>query len=125
MPASNIPSVVLEKDGSVTIEGEFTGIAKYEVGLLHVWLAGTRDDGQHGVGLAIDCLKKGQKGVRFKRPKFTLTHVFGANGAKFGPGPATVSAIAVLTPKPASTKKLVAEVIQWSRTLSLVTGQSR
>lgn len=130
MPASNIPSVTLNKDGSVTIKGQFTEIGKFDVALLHVWFVATGDDGQNGVGLAIDCLETGQRGVSFRRPKFTLTRQLGAArkrapGVKFGEGPAIVSGIAVLTPKPPNAEKLPAEVLQWSRTLSLVTGKSR
>jgi hypothetical protein len=130
MPASNITSVTLNRGGSVTIRGEFTDIGKFDVALLHVWFVGTGEDGQDGVGLAIDCLETGQRGVSFRRPRFTLTRVLGAArkgapGVKFGEGPAIASAIAVLTPKPPNREKLPAEVIQWSRTLSLETGKPR
>src|ERR1700728_2932176 len=100
MPASNVQSIVLDDDGKVTITGAFTDIDDYDVKLLHVWLAGTGAATEDGVGLAIDCLKEGQKGVSFESPTFTLTKVLGANNAPFGAGPATVSAIAVLFPKP-------------------------
>jgi hypothetical protein len=129
MPASNIPWVLLHKDGSVTIDGEFTDIDKYDVALLHVWLAATGDNGQKGAGLAIDCCQK-QKNVRLKPPKFTLTKMLGAGpkgvpDAKFGEGQATVTGLTVLTPKPRYAKDLQAEVIQWGRTLCLETDKKK
>jgi hypothetical protein len=129
MPGSNIPWVLLHKKGSVTIYGEFTDIDKYDVALLHVWLAATGDKGKKGAGLAIDCCQK-QKHVRLKPPNFTLTKVLGAGpkgvaDAPFGEGQATVSGLAVLVPKPRYAKDLQAEVIQWGRTLCLETGKQK
>jgi hypothetical protein len=130
MPASNIPTVLLNGNGSVTIEGQFTDIDDYTVTLLHVWLAGTGDDGQDGVGLAIDCLEEGQPNVEVQGKEFTIAGAKGAApkgmpDADFGEGPATVSGIAVLTPRPPNPKHLVAEVIQWGRTLTLKTHVAR
>jgi hypothetical protein len=122
MPASNIPSVTLNKDGEVTIVVRFTGIKDHKVDLLHVWLAGTGDPKQNGTGLAIDCLKPGKTKVVRKGDTFTIIDAKGASGAKFGEGPATVSAIAQLLP---TKKGLRAEVIQWGRTLKLVKGRKR
>jgi hypothetical protein len=120
MPASNIKSVVLNRDGSVTIEGEvaiereLANLKDYDVKLLHVWFAATGKPAVNGAGLAIDCCQK-QKGVKFNGKKFKIT-AKGAANAKFGRGPGTVSAIAVLSPKKAG---VPAEVIQWSRTVTL------
>lgn len=127
MPASNIQSVVLNGGGSVTIEGQFTDIADYTVTLLHVWFAGT-GQGQVGAGLAVDCLATGGPG-KFNGKTFTLTdfganNPGGANSAKFTAGPATVSAIAVLTPKEGNANT-PAQVIQWSRTLTLSADNSK
>lgn len=125
MPASNIPSVTLNKDGSVTIKVEVTDVADHDVALLHVWLAATGDPPVDGAGLAIDCLNPGSTSVDFddKTDTFTIKNAQAADGAKFGEGPATVSAIVVLSPKPGA--GAVAEVIQWGRTLKLVTDKRR
>ena len=116
MPASNIKTVKLLSNGQVTIIGEFKDIDKYDVKLLHVWLAQPGGPGENGVGLAIDCLAENGS-CELKGNTFTLTDT-GANDAPFIAGPATVSAIAVLTPKDSS-GRLPAEAIQWSRTLTL------
>lgn len=121
MPASNIPSVFLNEGGSVNIEVQLTDTAADEVALLHVWLAGTGVPKENGAGLAIDAKQEGQSHDATDATTFTLTEVRGADNAPFGEGPATVSAIAVLS----RTKAGVPEVIQWSRTLSLVTDESR
>ncbi len=130
MPASNIPSVTLNKDGSVTIVIKFTDIGAHKIDLLHVWLAGTGNPAVNGTGLAIDCLEEGATSVDVDgdTETFTISDVKGANGAEFGEGPATVSAIGVLVPKsdpPPNPNEPVAEVIQWGRTLTLVTGEPR
>jgi hypothetical protein len=125
MPASNIPSVVLETDGSATIKVKVTGAADHNVVLLHVWLAATGDPPVNGAGLAIDALDPGSTSVDFdsKTNTYTIKNAKAADGAPFGEGPATVSAIVVLSPKPGVRKP--AEVIQWGRTLKLVTGKKR
>lgn len=125
MPASNIPSVTLNKDGSVTIKVEVTEAADHNVVLLHVWLAATGDPPVNGAGLAIDALNPGSTSVDFdsKTDTFTIKNAKAADGAKVGEGPATVSAIVVLSPKPGA--EAVAEVIQWGRTLKLVTSKKR
>jgi hypothetical protein len=125
MPASNIPSVFLNKNGSVTIKVEVRQIADHDVVLLHVWLAATGDPPVNGAGLAIDCLNPGSTSVDFdgKTDTFTIKNAKAADGARFGEGPATVSAIVVLSPKPGA--GAVAEVIQWGRTLKLVTDKKR
>jgi hypothetical protein len=122
MPASNIPSVFLDNDGSVTIQVKFTDMDAHKVDLLHVWLAGTGVPKGYGAGLAIDGKQEGHETVESDSTTFTLTGVFGANGAGFGEGSATVSAIAVLSPTKAN---VPAEVHQWGRMLTLVTGESR
>jgi hypothetical protein len=129
MPASNITSVVLNGDGSVTIEGQVTQINDHTVTLLHVWLAATGDPDENGAGLAIDCLNEGQKGVKFDGENFTITNAKGAAAkgappARFSAGQATASAIAVSSPKDTSAGP-PAVVIQWSRTLKLVTDEKR
>jgi len=125
--ASNIHSVDLNQDGSVTIIGTFTDMAGRRVALLHIWLAQPGADGQEGVGLASDVLDKntlrpdGTPAFNSTANAFELT-ALGAEGAKFSPGPATVSAIAVIAPAPGSSG-LFPEVIQWSRTLTLSAGK--
>jgi hypothetical protein len=123
MPASNIPWVRLNKDGSVDFEVDITDVADHTVKLLHVWLAATGDPAGNGAGLAMDVLNPGTTKVDFASDTYTI---FGATGAggPFGEGPATVSAIVVLVPKDPSAAPRI-EVIQWSRTLKLVKGQKR
>jgi hypothetical protein len=114
MPISNIRSVNLNADGSVTINGAFTDMAGRKVELLHIWLAQPEVDGVDGVGLATDALSNvtvtSQDGA-----EFTLPNVRGAGGG-FRHGPAVVSAIAVISP---ASSGGVSQVIQWSRSLTL------
>jgi hypothetical protein len=125
MPASNIPSVTLEMDGSVTIEVEVTDAADHNVVLLHVWLTATGDPPVNGAGLAIDCLTPGPTTVDLDRTTntYTIKNATAAGGVRFGEGPATVSAIVVLSAQPGVPKPV--EVIQWGRTLKLVTDKKR
>lgn len=115
MGASNIQSVSLS-EGGLTITGEITDMKDQTVKLLHVWLAQPGCGEQKGAGLAIDCLADGDP---FVGERFTVTAapagpqnkgVFG----EFFDGPATVSAIAVL-----STNEGVTQVLQWSRIVIL------
>ncbi len=113
MPASNIQSVRLS-GGGVTIVGTLTNTKGYDVALFHVWLAQPGGPGQSGAGLAIDYLAG--KPTPFTGGPFTLTAGLGDPGV-FGPffqGPATASAIAVL-----SKDGVVTEVIEWSRIVML------
>lgn len=121
MPASNIKSVSLSGD-KVTIVGEVTDIKDHDVELLHVWLAQPGPIGQNGAGLAIDCLAGTPP--PYAAGKFTLTAGSGVPGVPgvvgaFVPGPATVSAIAVLSPKSGSSQDVVTEVMQWSHTVTV------
>jgi hypothetical protein len=113
MPVSNIETVSLS-GGEVTIEGTLTNTKGYDVTLFHVWLAQPGAPGQNGAGLAIDYLAG--KSPPFTGGPFTLTagpEGTGVVGAFFE-GPATASAIAVL-----SKDRVVTEVIQWSRIVML------
>jgi hypothetical protein len=112
---SNIQSVDLNADGTVTISGAFTGMTGYTVKLLHIWLAQPEVNGSDGVGLATDALPKIDK-TKANFP-FKLT-TKGANNGKFRRGPAVVSAIAVIAPVSPS-KGRVSDVLQWSRSLTL------
>jgi hypothetical protein len=132
MTASNIHSVDLDaKSGKVTISGAFTDMNNRCVTLLHIWLAQPGADGQGAVGLAIDALAETASDdvvTKFnpdEEPSFELTALgtaldVNANTAQFRPGPATVSAIAVIAPKDPSGPPT--EVLQWSRTLTLSAG---
>lgn len=136
MAASNIHSVDLDTEsGKVTISGEFTDMNNRCVTLLHIWLAQPGVDGQGAVGLAIDALAETASDdvvTRFnpdEGPSFELTALgtglqVNANTAQFRPGPATVSAIAVIAPKdPKDPSGPPTEVLQWSRTLTLSAGK--
>jgi hypothetical protein len=126
MSASNIHSVDLNHDGSVTINGTFTDMANRKVTLLHIWLAQQGADGEAGVGLAIDALDTDKTFGPRSQPAFDRTnHSFcprsfgagdGVNDAEFRPGPAVVSAIAVVSPTDSSGP---AEVLEWGRMLTL------
>jgi len=124
MPASNIRSVDLA-GSRVIIEGELTGMASHQPlpALLHVWLAQPGCNGKDGAGLAIDCINN--PAVAFKPDgTFTLTADLAGAGnpgvvGAFVPGPATVSAIAVLSPKVGSPAGVVTEVMQWSHTVTV------
>lgn len=115
---SNIKSVSLA-GSKVTIVGEVTGIKDHDVELLHVWLAQPGPTGKDGAGLAIDCLAGTPP--PYAAGKFTLTAGSGDPGVvgAFVPGPATVSAIAVLFPKSGSSQDVVTEVMQWSHTVTV------
>lgn len=123
-PASRIDSVDLNTDGSVTISGAFDNMNDYKVTLLHIWLAQQGAGGDAGVGLATDALAKKTLGAdgnsAFKPgdasnpPSFNVKSK-GAGRAKFRPGPAVVSAIAVVSPVGAGTPV----VLEWSRLLTL------
>jgi hypothetical protein len=139
MPASRIDSVDLNNDGSVTIHGTFPDMANRKVTLLHIWVAQQGAGGEDGVGLAIDALDKqnthdahGNDALRetdksgcasFEVKAFAAgdtagdTAGDGADHPKFRPGPATVSAIAVVSPMKSSAG--TAEVLEWSRMLTL------
>lgn len=141
---SNIQSVDLNKDGSVTIRGTITGVDdSAQVTLLHIWLAQPGDGNEGGVGLAIDALDDkdphGADGKVALKPadesscaRFDVTSLgvgvrddarAGAsagdrkNKAKFRPGPAVVSVIAVVSEIDSSGP--AAEVLQWGRMLTL------
>ncbi len=116
---SNINSVELaSEDSHVTIVGTLEVPEDYTVELLHVWLAQPGCSGENGAGLAIDC--KNNPSVQSKRDgTFTLTAPLAGPGVTgvvgdFFEGPATASAIAVL-----SKNGVVAEVLQWSRLVML------
>jgi hypothetical protein len=141
---SNIQSVDLNKDGSVTIHGTITGVDdSSQVTLLHIWLAQPGVGKEGGVGLAIDALdEKNPHGADGKVAlkaadesrcvPFDITS-FGVsvradaragasaddstNDAEFRPGPAVVSVIAVVSPIDASGPP--AEVLEWGRMLTL------
>jgi hypothetical protein len=132
MPASRIDSIDLNADGSVTIHGTFTDTDDYNVTLLHIWLAQQGVDEEPGVGLATDALDTDNTFGPRGEPAFDdTTHSFsvksfgaaysvgsGAGNAPFRPGPAVVSAIAVVSPKPPSVDP-PAVVLEWSRMLTL------
>lgn len=124
---SKIDSVDLHTKGSVTISGTFTDIGNRKVTLLHIWLAQPGARGKAGVGLATDALSSSTVGPHAMPtpafnpssrpgPSFELES-FGAGNAQFRPGPAVVSAIAVVSP--VDSKGPRAEVLEWSRTLTL------
>jgi hypothetical protein len=139
MPASRIDSVDLNKDGSVTIHGTFPDMTNRKVTLLHIWVAQQGAGVEGGVGLAIDALDKqnthdarGNNALKetdkfgcasFEVMAFAAgdtagdTAGDGADQPKFRPGPATVSAIAVVSPMNSSAG--AAEVLEWSRMLTL------
>jgi len=137
MPASRIDSVDLNTDGRVTIRGSFTEMTGRKVTLLHIWLAqqGTSagPDGTGagpGVGLAVDALAdntfnpRGAQAFNHADHSFAVVS-FGAaysdshdtSNAPFRPGPAVVSAIAVVSPVPPNGVPPV--VLEWSRMLTL------
>ncbi len=123
MPASNIHAVTLEPDvdGKVTIIGEVTKKPGCHVTLLHVWLAQPGGPGQAAAGLAIDFLAG--KTTPFAGGTFTISAAAPPPRApgtgvvgKFVEGPATVSAIAVLSDAKSG---VVSEVLQWSLIMML------
>jgi hypothetical protein len=121
---SNINSVKLASGtGEVTITGSVDVPVDYTITLLHVWLAQPGAPEQNGVGVAIDCLDKtgpGKLGPGGKTFELTVAPGNPATGVLGGPfffGPATVSAIAVLSPKPG--KPGATGVLQWSRIVEL------
>ena len=91
-------------------------VARYEVELLHVWLAQPGAT-PPGAGLAIDCL--GGPHCRFTGNDFTLTAASSDFVGTFVEGPVTASAIAVLTPKVPNTGNLVPQVLQWSQIITV------
>jgi len=147
MPASRIDSVDLNEDGSVTIKGTFVDMKGRKVTLLHIWLAQQGGRGQAGVGLAVDCLDTkntkdalGAKAMKdtdsegcapfevkdfgaYEKPGYTAGESAAAealdppDSARFRPGPATVSAIAVISPVNSSGGDAI--VLQWGRMLTL------
>lgn len=118
--ASNI-SAAGALDREVTIEGT---IAKngQKVGLLHVWLAQPGVGDEKGAGLAFDGTK--DPTVKSACDEFKLTvdpeQSQGAIVGEFFPGPATASAIAVLTDDTGA----VTEVLQWSLLLDFTLTKS-
>lgn len=112
MPASNIKSVTLETDGSVTIVGSFTKMGQSTVTLLHIWLSQSTDDKNEGVGLAISALDS------VKNNRWTKNAA--PDNGRFRAGPATVSAISVISADAAAGTPQ--NVLQWTRTLTLVEG---
>lgn len=124
--ASNIHTVTLEPAAggnvtNVTIIGEVAQKKGCKVTLLHVWLAQPGAPGQAGAGLAIDFLAG--RTDEFAGGPFTITGAAPPPGApstgvvgRFVEGPATVSAIAVLSDTKSGE---VAEVLQWSDIVSL------
>jgi hypothetical protein len=136
MSASNIHSVDLNNTGSVTIHGTFTDMADRKVTLLHIWLAQPGTGEEAGVGLATDVLSSktvgphtttstpafdpdGRPGPSFELESFGAgdSNGDGDDDAQFRPGPAVVSAIAVVSP--VDSKGPPAEVLEWSRMLTL------
>ena len=114
--ASNIHTVTLDSnlDGHVTITGEVAEKQGCNVTLLHVWLAQPGGPEQASAGLARDFLAGrdapfagGEFEIRTATPSGAGTGVLG----KFVEGPATVSAIAVLSDAESGE---VSEVLQWS-----------
>jgi hypothetical protein len=141
---SNIQSVDLNEDGSVTIHGTITGVDdSSQVTLLHIWLAQPGVGKEGGVGLAIDALDEehphGADGKVALKPadesrcaafditSFGVSVRVGARAgvsasdstddAEFRPGPAVVSVIAVVSEIDSSGPR--AEVLQWGRMLTL------
>jgi hypothetical protein len=124
--ASNIRSVGLEEiggrvTGKVTIVGKVSPEPGLKVTLLHVWLAQPGCTGQVGAGLAIDYLVGHPS---FAGGEFTINPDDPAPGTgvigRFFQGPATVSAIAVLSDIQTD---VVKEVLQWSRLVMLPEDQ--
>jgi hypothetical protein len=121
MPQASNISAVSASGGVLTIEGTIEKNG-HNVGLLHVWLAQPGAGGKMGAGLAFD----GTKDPTVQSPgnEFTLTvnpaTSQGAIVGKFFRGPATASAIAVLTDGTGA----VTEVLQWSLLLDLTLTQS-
>ena len=110
---SNIRSVSLD-GAELTIIGTVDKNG-HDIGLLHVWLAQPGACGNAGAGLAIDC--NDNPSVTWKpNNEFTLIVRKGDSGVvgDFFHGPATASAIAVLTEN-----GVVTEVLQWSLILTL------
>lgn len=112
MPASNIHSVTLHKDGSVTVKGKFTDMANLEVKLFHVWLWQLGGGETKGAGLATSVPVKTDNTFEHKDT--------GAPDrvGRFRSGAATVSAIAVVSPTVPDGP--TQEVLQWGRSLRLV-----
>jgi hypothetical protein len=140
---SNIQSVDLNENGSVTIHGTVTGVdASCKVTLLHIWLAQPGVGKEGGVGLAIDALDKNTRdheGKEALKPadrdgcaSFSVKSLGvggsaatsasasagdGKTHAQFRPGPAVVSVIAVVSPIDSGGRP--AEVLEWDRMLTL------
>jgi hypothetical protein len=113
--ASNITSVKLAGD-DVIITGQVADVARYEVELLHVWLAQPGAT-PPGAGLAIDCL--GGPHCSFAGDEFTLTAASKDFVGTFVEGPVTASAIAVLTPRLPQSDGLATQVLQWSQIITV------
>lgn len=118
--ASNISAATASGD-VLTIEGTIDKKGQ-KVGLLHVWLAQPGVGEDDGAGLAFDGTKDST--VQSPDDEFELTvdpaASQGAIVGKFFAGPATASAIAVLTDDSGA----VTEVLQWSLLLDLTLVQS-
>jgi len=119
---SNINSVELApQGGQVTITGTVDVPEDYTIGLLHVWLAQPGAPGRDGVGVAIDCLATGgpaEFAPDRKTFRLTVSQSEPPNGVVGGPffqGPATVSAIAVLSPNTDGKPGVVTQVLEWGR----------
>jgi hypothetical protein len=111
MPQASNVEVESINGGVLSIVGTVDKKDK-KVALLHVWLAQPGGSGQAGAGLAIDCLADGDP---FHKDEFRVQANPGTGFVgKFYEGPATASAIAVLTNGTA-----VTEVLEWSRILTL------
>lgn len=119
MAASNVYPVTLKDDGDVVLEGKFTEMDGLKVTLFHVWLWQSGGNGQQGVGLAtaVDVNPSNHE-FKYTTGPGDTTGGSPARVGRFGPGAATVSAFAVVSPTTGSSHPQ--EVLQWGRTLTLV-----
>lgn len=114
---SNIRSVTLNRDHSITIVGEFKDMGQCDLTLLHVWLSQSQTNGQDGVGLAESVDKALGKFRNNKTWKYRQVPTKDTD--RFREGPAVVSAIAVFTQRDGTQ-----DAIQWTRSLTLVKGKA-
>ena len=121
MPQASNISAVRALGRVLTIEGTIDKRGQ-KVGLLHVWLAQPGVGSEKGAGLAFDGTK--DRTVQSVNDEFKLevnpATSEGAIVGEFFPGPATASAIAVLTDGTGA----VTEVLQWSLLLDFTLTES-
>jgi hypothetical protein len=115
---SNIRSVTLHNDDSVTIEGAFEDMAGCNLTLLHVWLSQSQTNGKGGVGLA-QSVDSALGKIPNNNHTWKYKQVPTKDSERFRDGPAIVSAIAVFTQRDDTQ-----DAIQWTRSLTLVKGQA-